>query len=284
MSTTGTIGLIAGDGDLPVEIAAEYAKNHVDFVVLHASQNEAASRHYPDVKRIDIRDTALKQAITELKTWGVQKLVFAGKVHMEDFLDKTNHFNYSLAEDLNISVCGNGSIFASVIHFVESLGFTVIGAHDVLSDNVCKVGLQGKVPLADYLHTQIAPGFNITKKIANLDIGQACIYEQNRVIGVEGVEGTDALMKRCQPYFHPGYGRILFKVSSDHQDLRIDIPVIGENTVRNMANTGIHTLVVETSRVLFVEKKQVLQRADTLGICIMAYDPDAGDKAYYPLG
>ena len=73
--------------------------------------------------------------------------------------------------------------------------------------------------------------YQIYKKI---DVGQSMIIQNQLVLGLEAIEGTDELLKRCKEYKRKGDKGILFKFSKKNQSNLIDIPLIGLDTLKNL--------------------------------------------------
>ena len=79
----------------------------------------------------------------------------------------------------------------------------------------------------------ITRGVKVAFVLGQLDVGQAVIVQQGLVLGMEGIEGTDELIKRCGGYKRKGSGGVLVKLRKPQQDMRIDLPTIGVKTIEN---------------------------------------------------
>ena len=73
----------------------------------------------------------------------------------------------------------------------------------------------------------IALGIEVALRLGELDVGQAVVVQQGLVLGVEAVEGTDALLARCAGLQRAGPGGVLVKVKKPAQERRADLPTIG---------------------------------------------------------
>jgi hypothetical protein len=123
-------------------------------------------------------------------------------------------------------------------------------------------------PDADALR-DIALGIEVAGRLGDLDIGQAAIVQQGLVLGVEAVEGTDALIARCAGLKRPGRGGILVKVKKPGQERRADLPTIGPHTVRLAAETGIAGIAVQAGHCLIIERAEVIAAADRAGLFVI---------------
>jgi hypothetical protein len=109
-------------------------------------------------------------------------------------------------------------------------------------------------------------GYKIAKSLADLDIGQTVIVRNKTVIAVEAAEGTDNTIKRAGNLGKKDM--VCIKTARSKQDLRIDIPAIGVNTIRLLDKAGVRCIAVEAGRVLIVEPEKTFEKAKKAGICI----------------
>jgi DUF1009 family protein len=112
-------------------------------------------------------------------------------------------------------------------------------------------------------------GWPIAKKIGELDIGQAVAVKERQVIAVEAIEGTAEMIQRAGQLCR-SRGWTLVKTSKPNQDMRFDVPCVGPDTIRGMAENGGQCLVVEAEKTLILDKPQTLDLADRLGIAVVA--------------
>jgi DUF1009 family protein len=98
-------------------------------------------------------------------------------------------------------------------------------------------------------------------------VGQTVVVEAGKVLAVEASEGTDATILRGG-----GYGRgaaVVVKLSKPGQDLRFDLPAVGERTIEVMAGCGCKALCVEAGRALLLDGDRAVRRAELAGIAIV---------------
>lgn len=111
-------------------------------------------------------------------------------------------------------------------------------------------------------------GWRIVKKLGELDIGQAIAVKEKEVIAVEAIEGTAAMIERAGRLCRSG-GWMLIKVSKPRQDMRFDVPCVGPDTIRSLAENGGKYLVVEAEKTIVIDKPETIKLADKLGITIL---------------
>ena len=72
----------------------------------------------------------------------------------------------------------------------------------------------------------IARGIAVLSAMSAADVGQAVVVQQGMVLGVEAIEGTDALIERCGALRREGAGGVLVKLAKRNQERRADLPAI----------------------------------------------------------
>ena len=95
------------------------------------------------------------------------------------------------------------------------------------------------------------------------------------VLGVEAIEGTDALVRRCGELRRKIAGGVLVKVCKPQQDRRADPPVIGPATVAAVAAAGLAGIAVEAGGVLVVDRPEAVRLADEKGLFLVGTRLDA---------
>jgi len=160
----------------------------------------------------------------------------------------------------------------AVVQAIEEDGFRVVGAGDILGELVATAGQLGRhAPTASDAE-DVARGLQIARAIGRLDIGHAVIVQHGIVLGVEAAEGTDELIRRCAALRIDRTGGVLVKVGKAEQDPRADPPVIGSETVRLAAETGLGGIAIETGSTLVVDRAATIAAADAAGLFLVAVE------------
>jgi len=96
--------------------------------------------------------------------------------------------------------------------------------------------------------------------------------QQGLVLGVEAIEGTDALLARCDGLRREGAGGVLVKIAKPGQEERADLPTIGSETVENAAAAGLRGIAIEAGRTIVLDREAVAAATDRLGLFIEAIE------------
>jgi hypothetical protein len=157
---------------------------------------------------------------------------------------------------------------------LTALADELAGGGIVLEDSTmyCKDHLATKGVLTSHQppsQADIDFGWQIAKKLGDLDIGQAVAVKERQVIAVEAIEGTAEMIQRAG-HFCRAKGWTLVKTAKPRQDMRFDVPCVGPDTIRGLAEHGGRCLVVEAGKTFILDKPQTLDLANRLGVAVVA--------------
>lgn len=271
------VGIIAGGGSLPVEVAAGSAgQGYPPFIVLM----EGEADRLPELCRYEHETLALEaigSLIPLLKRHRITHLVLAGEIKRRPRLTRLRP-SLSLLAVIPIVVMalarGDDGLLKVVARGLEARGIKVMGAHEIVPSLVAAEGILTKAVPQKSDWRDIEAGFAAAKAIGALDIGQAAIAVGGRTIALEGIEGTAGLLDRAK--LLRGHGRIagktrgvLVKCAKPGQELRADLPSMGPQTVEAAHAAGLAGIAVEAGRSLILEGPATLSRANELGLFIV---------------
>jgi len=271
------VGIIAGGGSLPVEVAAGSAgQGYPPFIVLMEGEADRLS----ELCRYEHETLALEaigSLVPLLKRHRITHLVLAGEIKRRPRL---THLRPSLSLLAVIPIVvmalarGDDGLLKVVARGLEARGIKVMGAHEIVPKLVAAEGALTKAVPQKSDWRDIEAGFAAAKAIGALDIGQAAIAVGGRAIALEGIEGTAGLLDRTR--LLRGHGRIagktrgvLVKCAKPGQELRADLPSIGPQTVEAAHAAGLAGIAVEAGRSLILEGPATLSRANELGLFIV---------------
>jgi DUF1009 family protein len=145
----------------------------------------------------------------------------------------------------------------------------VLGVDQLLDGGGIAEGPLGKIHPDLQSVADIERGLRIARAIGALDIGQAVVVQQGLVLGVEAVEGTDELLRRCAALRREGPGGVLVKVEKPGQERRADRPTIGHRTVVLAAETGLLGIAIEAEATIVLDRDEVIRTADRAGLFVV---------------
>jgi DUF1009 family protein len=160
-------------------------------------------------------------------------------------------------------------LLSAVVAELEREGFRVIGADQLLGAEIAPEGPLGAIRPSAQSAADIAHGLRIAQTLGALDIGQAVIVQQGLVLGVEAIEGTDELLRRCAALRREGSGGVLIKIEKPGQERRADQPTIGLRTVQLASETGLLGIAVEADATIVLDRQEVIRAADRAGLFVI---------------
>lgn len=270
--TLPKLGIIAGSTHLPRAVIESCLAQGRPFFVL-ALDGSCDETTTEGVEHEWVPLGALGRAMTKLKSEGVEELVLAGKVQRPKLANLRPDLKATkLLTRLGSSFFkGDNELLRTIISFLEDEGFKVVGVHEVVSELVTPEGLIGSIRPDRKAQADIELGAKIARGIGALDIGQAVIVQNGQVLGVEAIEGTDALITRCEALKIEPHGGVLVKVKKPIQEVRVDLPTVGVATVERIAACGFAGIAIEAGSSLMLERKALAKRADELGVFVVGF-------------
>jgi DUF1009 family protein len=266
------VALIAGGGDLPARfLMACDAKGIEVFVVGFEGQTDPLIM--VDRQHMMSRLGSAGKIIQTLRAHGIGDMVFIGSIRRPSFAElrpdlKTTAFFLKLG----MKAIGDDGLLQAVRKELEKDGFRLHGVQKFMQDSLSIEGPVGRNKPGKAEWAAINHGAMIAREIGRLDIGQSVIVQEGIVLGVEGAEGTDELIRRCARYRRKGHGAILVKAAKPQQDRDLDLPTIGPDTVQLCADCGMAGIAVEAGHSLIIDRATVGELADKHGMFVVAAD------------
>lgn len=265
MESIDRIGVVAGNGNLPISIVKECEKKNIKpFVVLLS--DFAKKEDYTSHAHISINFGDVGKAISFFRKNKVKYIVFAGGVKKPDLKTIWPDIKgfFLLIKLLKCKIFGDDTILQTTIQFLEKEGFEIFPVDKIMTDIKIHPGIAGKIemPSKDY-NDDINLGIKVLKQIGDLDIGQSVVIQNGVVMGIECIEGTQKLIERCgQLKYTTGRKPILVKIKKSKQTRKIDLPAIGEDTVTQVKQAGFAGIAIDSDNGLIINKESTIQSAD----------------------
>jgi UDP-2,3-diacylglucosamine hydrolase len=277
------LGLIAGNGRFPF-LLLEAARAEGLEVVVAAIKEETD----PEIDRRAEADAGvtvhwlslgeLSRLIETFKIEGVEKAVMAGQVKHKQIFSSIRP-DWRLAKLLlNLRTRSTDALIGAVAKVLADEGIELMSSTAFLEPLLAQEGvLTERAPDEDE-RKNIQYGLGVAQALAGFDIGQTVVVAAQACVAVEAMEGTDATIDRA--------GKIMasldaeastlerrltvIKVAKPNQDMRFDVPVIGQSTVETMLRAGASCLSIEAGKTLLFDREALLKRASDANVTIVA--------------
>jgi DUF1009 family protein len=270
------LGLIAGKGRLPLEIAraAARAGREVHAIALRGLADPALAEIVHSHR--ELAAGRLEAAIETLQERRASEAVLAGKVPKALLLldPAALEIDPTMARVLaGLDDQGDDSILGAIADTLEGRGIHLLEQAALVPELVPGPGPLGRVELDAKLWADLRFAWPIAKAIAGHDVGQVVVVKERAVLAVEAIEGTDRAIARAGEL--GGAGASVVKVAKPHQDPRFDLPAIGLETLEALEAAGARLLAFEAGATLVLDRDELVRRADRSGIGLLAV-PSAG--------
>ncbi|MBI3615649.1 MAG: UDP-2,3-diacylglucosamine diphosphatase LpxI [Candidatus Omnitrophica bacterium] len=263
------LGIIAGNRIFPIHVAR--AAKALGYEVVAVGLKEETS---PDLeKEVDRMHWVSLSQIGEVPGWfkreGVEELILAGQIKPERLLEGESRFDGVVQHLFKLLPDRSGnSAMKLAVRYLESQGFRVLDSGTFLKDWIPAAGtLTRRAPTPEE-QEDLRFGLPLARELARLGIGQTLVVRRKAVVAVEGMEGTDAAIRRAGQIAGPGC--VVVKACEQRHDMRFDIPVVGADTLGAMRESGAGCLGVEAKRTLLFDLPQMIAQADKNGLSIVA--------------
>jgi DUF1009 family protein len=265
-----TLGILAGGGVLPAQVArAALASGRGVFLLgLDGFADPAVLAPFPHAI---VRLGAVGQILGQLRAHGCTELVMIGPIRRPSLLDLRPDAAGArmLARIGRAAFAGDDGLLKAVVRILGEEGFTVLGAHDILSEVLGPPGLLSQTAPDARARADIARAIVVTRALGEVDVGQGCVVQQGLVLCVEAVEGTDAMLARAGALRRPGPGGVLVKLLKSGQDRRADLPTIGPATLQGAAAAGLRGVAFQAGATILAERAASVAAADAAGLFLL---------------
>lgn len=278
MTNLTKLALIAGGGQLPVEVAEHLFRVGRPYTVIriHGLSDAALDSHTGHT--LGLGD--FTRLFEILATEQCKAVTMCGYVQRPDFntLDQGQSNTQALSAIQQAGRGGDDSLLRQVAKVIAAQGYHIEGAHEANPDLLIAAGLQAGPDPSPEAMEDAQEALRIASAIGSLDIGQAVVVAGRVTLAVEAQEGTQALLGRIPTLPANVRGSlvnrkgVLAKLPKPIQDLRLDMPTIGISTVEDAAAAGLSGIVGRQNHLLIVDKPAVFAKAAELGLFIYGLD------------
>ena len=270
------LGLIAGEGRLPFLVAAGAKQARLRVICVGLA--ETADRNLADEVDVFYRAAIARPGgwIRRLRKHRVTRTIMVGRVskgrlftpwRIVQYLPDWRAFRiyYWRLRGKNTQP---DSLLGAVADELATGGIILENSIMYCKEHLATADMMTETQLRSSVKDDIEFGWQIAKKLGELDIGQAIAVKEKEVIAVEAIEGTEAMIERAGQLCKSG-GWTLIKVSKPQQDMRFDVPCVGPDTIRSLKRNGGRYLVVEADKTIIIDKPETLKLAGKLGITVL---------------
>jgi DUF1009 family protein len=277
------LAIISGGGVLPFSVA-DMAIARGRSVVLFAIKGTADPARVEGYTHHWIGITQVKTLFALMRKEGCRDIVLIGSLNRPSFWQIVTNLGELvgvLPALISALRRGDNHLLSSVARIAESNGFRIVGAHEVAPEILVPAGSVTTRTPTPGQQESIEHGFKLLNAIGPFDVGQGVVVINQNVVAVEGIEGTDAMLARVRDLRTAGritsnWGEgVLVKAPKPQQDRRFDLPTIGPQTVRGVAEAGLAGIAVVARETLIAEPEEFVRQADRSEVFVVAVEAKA---------
>ena len=267
-----TLGLLAGIGHLPVDVAQSAKKlgYRVLAIAVVADTDPELPENADAFYTINVGKAG--KILQTLKRHDVKNVTMIGKVTKEVL-----YKNGAIIPDLttirllsSLPDRKDDTIMNAIVKLIEDAGMHVMDQTVLIQPLLPEPGVLTRRKPTEQEWKDMQFGFRVAKELGRMDIGQTVVVKNQAVMALEAIEGTDACILRGG--FLGKGGVIVAKTAKPAQDNRFDMPSVGTTTLTSMIHAGATGIVIEAGRTLLVDRKRTLAMAEEKDITIVSMD------------
>ncbi len=267
------LGILAGGGGLPFRLVDACEEKGIQpFIV--AFEGQADPSLTAGHQHMWARMGAAGKVMNTLKSHNIRDIVLIGSIRRPTLAELTPDLKATeFFARIGWKALGDNDLLGALRKTLEEEGFRVHGVHKFAEDLLMDEGPIGKYRPKKGDWVDIERAVEVSIVLGTLDIGQSVIVQEGIVLGVEAIEGTDELMKRCKGLKRKGRGGVLVKTCKPQQDRDLDLPTIGPETVRNAVALGLSGIALHAGESLVIDSEDVVKLADKHKMFVIGIDP-----------
>ena len=260
------LAIIAGGGslsDVIIETARKKGWNVTVFAIgdLNIAKNQ-------DISLIEMKRLDIGRILQILKSQKIKNICMVGYIPRPNSPKDYLNFRYLnvqtlsiLFQSIGILRGGDASLFKKINSLLEKRGYKIIGASEIAPNLTLKGGLYSSKSVSKVEFENIKKAKQCAEMTGYLDIGQAVVVKNGRVLAIEAAEGTDVMLERaaCLEAIRIKRGGVILKSAQINQDKRVDMPTIGPNTIKNVVKANLSGIAITADNVIVLDFQKVIE-------------------------
>jgi len=254
------IGLIFGDTNFPKEILKTIRRKRINYLIIDLSKKKTFKK---DKKSYSVSIGQFGKIINILKKNNCKKVLFAGKVNKPTFSKLKLDLKglYYISRIIKASKLGDAAIFKEIIKILAQNKIKTENSLKFNPELTLKKGNYSKIKPNKEDQLDISKAIKILNGLRHYNFSQGVIVRDNKVVAIEGKGGTKEMLKKSI-YKKSKIRGVIVKFPKKKQDLRIDLPTIGLDTLIQSKNAGLKGVVVKGKQHVFLDKQKCIQYAN----------------------
>tara|TARA_Y100001970_G_C14101893_1_gene785919 strand:- start:464 stop:1258 length:795 start_codon:yes stop_codon:yes gene_type:complete len=254
------IGLIFGDTNFPIEILKKVRKKRLNYLIIDLSKLKKFKK---DRNSYSISIGQFGKIIKILKDNNCKKVLFAGKVEKPNLSKLKLDLKgiYYIPRIIKASKLGDAAILKEIIKILSQQSIKTISSISFNPELSLKRGNYSKFKPNRDDKKDITKAIKTLNKLGKYNFSQGTVVRNNKIIAIEGKGGTEKMLIKCKSKKYSNSG-VLVKLPKKKQDLRVDLPTVGPNTLKQCKTAKLKGIVLKSKKNVFLERKKCINFAN----------------------
>ncbi len=261
------IGLFLGEKKLPLEILKNLKKKKIKYFIIDLSKNNKFKK---DRNSYFINIGKFGKILELIKSKKCNKVLFAGNIIKPRIsklkLDLKGF--YYIPRIIKASKLGDAAILKELIKILSENKIKVIKLNTFNPELTLSKGCYTKLKPSMTDKLIMKKGIEILNRSNSFNHVQALVINNQKIISIEKRKGTKDMLKSIRN--NNLKNKLLIKMPKSKQDLRVDLPTFGLDTLKDCKKANIKGIVVKAGQNIFLDKRKGLQFANKNNIFVMA--------------
>ena len=242
------IGLFLGSTDLPKLILNKIKRDKKKYFVIDLTLNNEFKK---DKNTYFINIGQFGKILSVIKENKCNKVLFAGKINKPKISSLKLDFKglFYIPRIIKASKLGDAAILRELIKILLENKIKVIKSNFFNPELTLPKGNFTKIKPNKEELIEIKKGINSLNKLNAHNHTQALVVRNNSIIAKENSGGTKKMLQSINKA--KNNQGILIKFPKKKQDLRVDLPTIGLDTIKDCKKANLKGLVLKANQNIF---------------------------------
>ncbi|MDB4157310.1 UDP-2,3-diacylglucosamine diphosphatase LpxI [Candidatus Pelagibacter sp.] len=259
------IGLFLGSTDFPILILNKIKKKKKKYFIIDLTINNEFKK---DKNTYFISIGQFGKILSVIKENKCNKVLFAGKIDKPKISSLKLDFKglFYIPRVIKASKLGDAAILKELIKILSEHKIKVIKSNFYNPELTLPSGNYTKIKPNKKELIEIKKGINSLNKLNAHSHTQALVIRNSSIIAKENSRGTKKMLQSIiKAKNNQG---ILIKFPKKKQDLRVDIPTIGLDTIKDCKKANLKGIVLKANENIFLDKAKSISFANKNNIFI----------------
>ncbi len=253
------IGLFLGEKKLPIKILNKLKKNKIKYFIIDLTNKNIFKK---DKNSYFINIGKFGQILKLIKSKKCNKVIFAGNISKPKISSLKLDLKgiYYMPRILKAFKIGDAAILKELIKILLEHKIKVIKLNFFNPELTLSKGTYTKIKPDRFEKLDIKNGIDFLNKLNAHNHTQAIVLRKSKVIAQETSKGTQRMLQGVKK--NKISQGMLIKFPKKKQDLRVDLPTIGLETLKDCKRSGIKGIVLKSMKNIILDRNKCITFAN----------------------